>query len=91
MPLKRVVWKPEEKVYIPLQMVYGENRVLPKVRMIDVIAAEDHRFTKEERDYLFMAHFDFVVVDSDLMPIFACELDGRHHFLDKKQIDGVQG
>lgn len=55
--------------------------------MVDCIAAEDPRLTKDEKDYLFKAHFDFVVVNEKTEPVAVFELDGAHHVFDKTQIE----
>lgn len=86
MPLKRLIWEQEDKLYTPLQLTYGSHKVFAKVRMVDVIAAEDRNLTDEERDYLFKAHFDFVIVNEKYEPIVAFELDGSYHLFDQKQM-----
>jgi len=86
MPLKRVVWEQEDLLYGPLLKLFGDGRVFPKVRMADVIALEDWRLIQFERDYMLMAHFDFVAVKENSEPIAAYEIDGSYHDTDAKTI-----
>lgn len=65
MTLKRLVWRSEKNLFTSLRMVYGDLLVHPKVGMKDVIEPSDRGFTKAERKYLMLAHFDFVITDSD--------------------------
>lgn len=87
MRLKKLVWRQEEKLFKPLESVFGQRRVSPKVGLKEVIPTSDRRLTQEGRDYMFRgAHFDFLVCDDERYPIMAYELDGAPHQFDEKQI-----
>ena len=83
MTFKRLVWVQEAIMLPPLRAKYGDHNVHAKVRMNDVISEVDRRLTKDERQYLFLAHFDFLITDTDFHPQVAFEVDGAQHFFDK--------
>lgn len=53
-------------------------RIYPKVRLADAICKVDYLSTREFQ-YFTRAHFDFLVVKADDMPVFAVEFDGGGH------------
>jgi len=89
MKTKRLTgWKEMETLDILDRSLRG-YRVVPKIRMIDVIGPDPaDKLSSRHSDFLFRAHFDFVVYDrrrGDLAPIFAVEFDGPFHH-DEKQV-----
>lgn len=58
-----------------------------KVRLADVFKIEGSGISNELYSYALKAHFDTIVYDSDLLPLFAVEFDGSTHIFDQKQID----
>lgn len=55
-------------------------RIAMKMRLRDVIDADDDWLDVRERNFLFMAHLDFVVLDeSTHLPVLAVEYDGPQH------------
>ncbi len=62
-------------------------RILPKVRVADVIAKDaSDKLSQREFDYYTRSHFDFLVTRNN-MPVFAVEFDGAHHFVDDRSIE----
>lgn len=58
-----------------------------KTRLRDVIE-DDPAWTRRERDFAFMAHFDFVAFDACTgQPVLAVEYDGPQHLADGRQIE----
>lgn len=58
-------------------------RVLPKVRVGDVLEIRGSGITDDEFAYARGAHFDFVIARGEhAMPCFAVEFDGPHHDTD---------
>jgi hypothetical protein len=53
--------------------------VWSKVRIADALDIDKSGLDSELFRYALMAHLDFVVVNSDHIPVFAVEFDGPHH------------
>lgn len=65
----------------------GGCRILPKVRVGDVIAKDTgDRLSQREFDYYTRAHFDFLIT-KDNMPVIVVEFDGAHHFVGDRNIE----
>lgn len=56
-----------------------EAHVFPKVRIADVLSIEGSGIDSERYRFALQAHFDFVVTDAELVPLFAVEFDGPSH------------
>lgn len=54
-------------------------RVCPKVRVADVLQVEGVGVLPSDLSFALKAHFDFVVIDNQDMPLFAVEFDGPTH------------
>ena len=62
--------------------------IAPKMRVVDVVEVSGSALDRRTRQYAFMAHFDFVLIDlQSNRPICALELDGRQHATDAKTIE----
>jgi hypothetical protein len=55
-------------------------RVFAKPRVADVLPIDNSGISNELYSYALKAHFDFVVVDSDLTALFVVEFDGPGHY-----------
>lgn len=53
--------------------------VWPKLRIADVLNLERSGLDNDLFSFALKAHFDFVVVDQEHLPLFAVEFDGPHH------------
>lgn len=70
----------EKRFYAVLRRVVGENLVFPKVRLADLVEADQrHLRRKANFNYIKAKHIDFVVCDSNLSPRVAIELDDASH------------
>jgi very-short-patch-repair endonuclease len=70
----------EERFFDVLRRVVGEKLVFPKVRLADLIEADErHLRRKSNFDYIKAKHIDFVICDSTFSPRVAVELDDRSH------------
>jgi hypothetical protein len=78
--LKRLTNKSEHRVYEQISAACEEfgAAVYRKIRVADVIDISQCD-TREIGTYALMSHFDFVVTDSEHMPLFALEYDGGAH------------
>lgn len=65
----------------------NDAEVWPKVRVADVLQINGTGISRTLFDYALRAHFDFVVVDAEAMPLFAVEFDGPHHDDDRRAIE----
>jgi hypothetical protein len=84
MKTKRLMrWKERETLEILDRTLRGTScRVFSKVRLNDVLGAESgENLSREDRNFLMTAHFDFVIYDRRgyWNPMFAVEFDGPHH------------
>jgi hypothetical protein len=59
--------------------VFVGGECCPKVGLRDVFDRDMSIWTKEERRFIWNAHFDFLVIDKDHKPITAIEFDGSQH------------
>jgi len=70
----------EKRFYDVLRQVVDGLPVLPKVRLADLVEADErHLRRKSNFDYIKAKHIDFVICDRALSPIIAVELDDRSH------------
>ncbi|GAA4425856.1 DUF2726 domain-containing protein [Acidovorax lacteus] len=71
----------EEVTYSALQKACFSNgaKVFPKVRVGDVFPLAGSGISPEHYSYGLRAHFDFLVTNSDYMPLFSVEFDGPVH------------
>jgi Protein of unknown function (DUF2726) len=79
--MKRLMNLSEEKtnaVLRPLTEGWGAH-TFPKVRLADVLPIEKSGIDDEAFRFALQAHFDFIVTDDDLKPLFAVEFDGDFH------------
>lgn len=58
---------------------------MPKVRVADVLKIESSGISDEQYHFALTSHFDFVVTDDHLMPLFAVEFDGPSHSSDEQR------
>lgn len=71
---------PEKRFYNVLRRVVAPHAVLAKVRLADLVEADDrHLLRKSNFDYIKSKHIDFVICDAALSPIIAVELDDSSH------------
>ena len=75
----------ERRLYPALVKVYGSHSVQGHVGMGDVVASEGIGLSDAELRYLRLAHFDFVIWDSEERAVAAWEFDGAHHVTDPEQ------
>ena len=64
---------------------YGA-RLFPKVGSKDVLPVRAGNLDAADRNYAFMAHFDFVITDESSGALIAVEFDGPHHLTDLQQL-----
>jgi hypothetical protein len=79
--LKRLLNLPESVTDQRLRDVCDDfnAKVYAKVRVADVLSIENSGIDNNHYRYALQAHFDFVVTDSDDLPLFAVEFDGSRH------------
>lgn len=84
---RRYLLTPSEKrFYNVLRHVVGPHTVLVKVRLADLVEADDrHLLRKSNFDHIKAKHIDFVICDPALSPLIAVELDGSSHELPDRQ------
>jgi hypothetical protein len=78
---KRLLNGPELLTHERLARVCVESAasVFSKIRLADVLSIEQSGITAAEYKFCLQAHFDFVVSDSNQLPLFAVEFDGPTH------------
>src|SRR6266542_459918 len=79
--LQRLLNTREREVHDRLQRAvhrYGAH-VFPKVRLADVFKLDGSGILGAQYRFALQSHFDFVVTDSAIDPIFAVEFDGPSH------------
>jgi hypothetical protein len=88
---KRLLNKSEERTYSEITSVehIKESDVFSKIRIADVLRIENSGVTADLYSYALKAHFDFVIADKNLEPIFAIEFDGPSH-IEPEQIQRDQ-
>jgi hypothetical protein len=79
--LKRLLNLPESVTDQRLREVCNDfdAKVYAKVRIADVLPIENSGIDNEHYRYALLAHFDFVITDSDDKPLFTVEFDGSSH------------
>jgi hypothetical protein len=79
-PKQFILSRPERQFYKILRGLVAPNPVLIKVRLADLIEAdEEHQLHKVNFDAIKAKHIDFLVCDAALSPIIAVELDDSSH------------
>ena len=77
---KFLLSRAEKHFYGILKRVVTPHTVLAKVRLADLVEADErHLLRKSNFDYIKSKHIDFVVCDAALCPIIAVELDDSSH------------
>lgn len=79
--VKRLMNKSEEQtntILRPLTEEWGSH-TFPKVRLADILPIENSGISSDLYHFALQSHFDFVVTDDDLQPLFAIEFDGDSH------------
>jgi len=72
--------KSESRFYDTLRRVVRDHVVFAKVRLADVVDADDrHRHWQANFNRVCSKHLDFVVCDSLFRPVIAIELDDSSH------------
>ncbi|MBB5366316.1 DUF2726 domain-containing protein [Deinococcus humi] len=81
MTLKRFFNRSEEATNSELYALAQKLglRLQPKAKLSDVFKIDNSGISDEEFRYALMAHFDFLVMDEDWMPLFVVEFDGPTH------------
>jgi hypothetical protein len=80
--LKKILVNPyEEKTFdVLVKQAGGEQaHVFSKLSLKEVLPFESADLSRELRDFCWRGHFDFVVTDSEFVPLFAVEFDGWRH------------
>jgi very-short-patch-repair endonuclease len=76
----------EKRFYSVLRRAVGSNWVMAKVRLADLVEADErHRLRQANFRRICSKHIDFVVCDRGLSPLIAVELDGSSHSLPERQ------
>lgn len=83
---KILVNKYEEETYKIVNEIRNNYnfRVFPKVRIADVLDIDSNVLSREEANYAFKAHFDFVIQPEDEEVAFIIEFDEKYHSKSKK-------
>lgn len=81
MTVKRLLNLPESETDRRLREVCEDfdAKVYAKVRLADVLSIERSGIHDDQYRYALQAHFDFVVTDTEDLPLLAVEFDGRGH------------
>lgn len=70
----------EKSFYNILRKVVAPHSVHPKVRLADLVDADErHRLWQANFRRICSKHIDFVICDAALSPLIAVELDGSSH------------
>jgi Protein of unknown function (DUF2726) len=70
----------EQAFYKTLREIVGDFLILPKVRLADLIDADDrHKYWQANFNRVKSKHIDFVLCDSKTKPLIAIELDDPSH------------
>jgi len=85
--LKKLLNRSKEVVNTRLQAVAEEHgsHVFPKVRLADILPIEGSGIADDLYRFALQAHFDFIVTNDDLLPLFAVEFDGPDHEASEQQ------
>jgi hypothetical protein len=83
---KYLLTPPEKHFYNVLRRVVGGNKIMAKVRLADLVEADErHLLRKSNFDHIKSRHIDFVICDPALSPLMAVELDDSSHRLPERQ------
>jgi hypothetical protein len=87
-PVKRLVNLHEESALRELEDLGAQFGyvIRPKVRVADVLRVDAGRVRPDLLAFALKAHFDFTACNSDHIPIFAVEFDGRYHRLAEQKV-----
>ena len=70
----------EKRFYNVLRKVVAPHAVLAKVRLADLVEADErHLLRKSNFEHIKSRHIDFVICDAALSPLIAVELDDSSH------------
>lgn len=77
-----VLTTPEQRFYNVLMRFVRGHTVLAKVRLADLVEADErHLLWKSNFRHIKARHIDFVICDPALSPLIAIELDDSSHLL----------
>jgi hypothetical protein len=77
---KYLLTPPEKRFYNVLRGVVDGNKIMAKVRLADLVEADERHLLRESNfDFIKSKHIDFVICDPALSPIIAVELDDPSH------------
>lgn len=83
---KYLLTRAEKSFYNVLRKVVAPHAVLAKVRLADLVEADErHRLCVANFRRICSKHIDFVICDQALSPIIAVELDDLSHRLPERQ------
>lgn len=89
--MKRLLNRCEESTNSVLQRLteaWGAH-TFAKIRLADVLPIENSGIDTKSYRFALQSHFDFVISDSDFVPLFAVEFDGPTHCdAEQKRRDG---
>src|ERR1700730_15954511 len=87
---KFILSRAEKYFYGILRRVVDPHTVLAKVRLADLVEADErHRLWRSNFNRIQSKHIDFVICDAALCPIIAVELDdSSHQRADRRARDG---
>lgn len=93
--LKTGIWDSdaERKTYFILKSIINENYIImPHVAFQDLfLIKEDTLNISEIRNQIQKYHFDFVIFDSNFLPVLLIEVNGRYHTqASKKETDAFK-
>lgn len=88
MTFKRILNTQEEITHSLIQKSCKDfdAHVFPKIRMADILKIEGSGISNDLYSFALQAHFDFIITDKNLMPLFAVEFDGPTHRNTSQQI-----
>ena len=77
---KYLLTKAEKSFYEILRAVVAPHAVLAKVRLADLVEADERHLPRRSNfDHIKSKHIDFVICDRALPPIIVIELDDSSH------------
>ena len=77
---KYLLTPPEKRFYDVLRGIVGGNKILAKVRLADLVEADERHLLRESNfDHIKSRHIDFVICNPALSPLIAIELDDSSH------------
>lgn len=93
--LKKGIWdsSAERKAYFALKSFINENYIIiPHVAFQDVFSIKEETINMSDiQNQIRKYHFDFVIFDSNFLPVLLIEINGRYHTQSyKKNIDAFK-